>query len=296
LRFYAPGKLLLSGEYAVLDGATAISCPSQKGQSLEVFKTGNNSLQWQAFDLDGNSWLRVELDKKGKVISSNNTDKSVLISALLLDAFDQNIPTGLRIETKLEFKREWGLGSSSTLIALIAEWSKKDAIRLFFKHLKGSGYDVATALEGEPISYQLGANEKAAWTPVELPKILEQSYFLYLGEKQISSREVVRYASLEKNPPFVKIISDLSGELLKLSSKEQLIKWMQKHEEITSELIQQESLRLIRFPNLKGGFKSLGAWGGDFVWIMPKDDDLNYLNTLGYHEIFPFSEMLRIKR
>jgi hypothetical protein len=71
---------------------------------------------------------------------------------------------------------------------------------------------------------------------------------------------------------------------------------MQKHEEITSELIQQESLRLIRFPNLKGGFKSLGAWGGDFVWIMPKDDDLNYLNTLGYYEIFPFSEMLRIKR
>jgi mevalonate kinase len=295
LRFYAPGKLLLSGEYAVLDGASAISCPTRKGQLLETFQAESKSLQWLAFDLEGKSWLRVEMNSKGDVISTSDKVKSEIIRKLLLDAFDQNIPTGLRVETHLEFKREWGLGSSSTLIALIAQWAKKDALNLFFKHLKGSGYDVATAVERRPISYQIIANHKATWADVQLPKILEKSYFVYLGKKQISSREVTRYASLKKNPALVKAISKLSRDLLRLSTDNQLIKWMEEHEEITSKLIQQEGVRPSRFPNLKGGFKSLGAWGGDFVWIMPKDDDLKYLHQLGYQEIIAFAEMLRIK-
>jgi hypothetical protein len=167
-------------------------------------------------------------------------------------------------------------------------------MQLFFKHLKGSGYDVATALENKSIQYQITSNQRAHWEKVALPKVLEKSYLLYLGEKQISSTEVVRYRNLKRDSKLVQSVSQLSESLLNLSSEEQLINWMAEHEEITGRLIQQESHRKKRFPALQGGFKSLGAWGGDFAWIMPKKDDLSYLRQMGYHEIFPFAELLSI--
>ncbi len=295
MRFYAPGKLLLSGEYAVLDGALAISCPSRKGQFLELFPTKDSStLKWHALTEDGQAWLQVILNEQGEILQSNDRAKAQLIRDLLLDAFEGELPVGQRAETRLNFKREWGLGSSSTLIALIANWAQKDAMNLFFKHLKGSGYDVATALENKAIQYQLKAHQKAVWKETCLPEVLQRSYFLYLGEKQISSTEVLRYSSLKRDPHLAQSISQLSEALLGISFEEELISWMAKHEELTGRLIQQESHREKRFPHLQGGFKSLGAWGGDFVWIMPKGDDLNYLRQEGYHEVFPFGELLNI--
>ncbi len=291
--YFAPGKLLLSGEYAVLDGARAISCPSHRGQFLELYKTKNTStLEWNALTEDGYCWLHIVLSTDGEILKTNDLPKAELIHALLLDAFDQNIPGGLGVETQLNFKREWGLGSSSTLISLIAEWAEKDAMELFFRHLKGSGYDVATAIEKRTICYHLMAHRQAEWKTVELPQILDKTYFLYLGEKQISSTEVLRYDRLEKQPTLVNDISQLSDALLSLQSELELINWMAEHEKITGLLIQQESLKIQRFPHLKGGFKSLGAWGGDFVWIMPQADDLEYLKKLGYHEFFAFKELL----
>ncbi|MEM0993828.1 MAG: GHMP kinase, partial [Bacteroidota bacterium] len=34
--YYAHGKLLLTGEYAVLDGAVALAVPSKLGQRLDI--------------------------------------------------------------------------------------------------------------------------------------------------------------------------------------------------------------------------------------------------------------------
>ncbi len=36
MKFHSNGKLLITGEYAVLDGALALAVPTQFGQSLEV--------------------------------------------------------------------------------------------------------------------------------------------------------------------------------------------------------------------------------------------------------------------
>ncbi len=296
MRYFAPGKLLLSGEYAVLDGAKAISCPSRQGQFLELHKTQHAStIEWQALTEDAYCWLKIVLTTQGEILETNDLAKAELIRELLVDAFNQNIPGGLRVISQLDFKREWGLGSSSTLIALLAAWAKKDAMELFFRHLTGSGYDVATALEKHPISYQLTAPYHAKWATIQLPSILKKTYFLYLGEKQISSTEVLRYDRLEKQPALVNAISRLSDALLSIQSDVELIDWMAEHERITGLLIQQESHRNRRFSKLQGGFKSLGAWGGDFVWIMPLANDLEYLKDLGYTDIFTFEQMLSFK-
>ena len=41
MRFYSNGKLLITGEYVILDGALSLAVPSLLGQSLEV--TNNES-------------------------------------------------------------------------------------------------------------------------------------------------------------------------------------------------------------------------------------------------------------
>jgi mevalonate kinase len=51
-QFYAPGKLLITGEYAVLDGAWALALPTRLGQTLTVTPTQiqNNkpAVYWQS--------------------------------------------------------------------------------------------------------------------------------------------------------------------------------------------------------------------------------------------------------
>ena len=56
--FHSNGKLLITGEYAVLDGALAFALPTRKGQTLEVTEN-NEQGRWQAFDSNGNL---VDLD------------------------------------------------------------------------------------------------------------------------------------------------------------------------------------------------------------------------------------------
>ncbi len=57
------------------------------------------------------------------------------------------------MNTHLDFPRDWGLGSSSTLINNVAQWAQVDPFDLHFKVSNGSGYDIACANEDSPIVY-----------------------------------------------------------------------------------------------------------------------------------------------
>ena len=48
-RFYSNGKLLLTGEYVVLDGATALAVPTKFGQDLIVEEINEPQLIWGSF-------------------------------------------------------------------------------------------------------------------------------------------------------------------------------------------------------------------------------------------------------
>ena len=50
--FYSNGKLLLTGEYVVLDGAKALAVPTRFGQNLIVKKVNNQQINWISFDSD----------------------------------------------------------------------------------------------------------------------------------------------------------------------------------------------------------------------------------------------------
>jgi mevalonate kinase len=55
--FYSHGKLLLTAEYLVLDGANALAFPTKYGQSL-IFDNGKkNTIAWKSYDHNGKLWL-----------------------------------------------------------------------------------------------------------------------------------------------------------------------------------------------------------------------------------------------
>ena len=46
--FFGRGKLLLSGEYLVLDGAEALALGLNAGQRMRVEETGGEDLRWES--------------------------------------------------------------------------------------------------------------------------------------------------------------------------------------------------------------------------------------------------------
>jgi len=61
-KFYSNGKLLLTGEYVVLDGAKALALPTKKGQSLLVEINDSKKISWNSFDCHKNKWFTTEIN------------------------------------------------------------------------------------------------------------------------------------------------------------------------------------------------------------------------------------------
>ena len=54
--YRANGKLLLTAEYTILDGAIGLGLPTQKGQILEITPYDDKKLHWKSFDHRMNLW------------------------------------------------------------------------------------------------------------------------------------------------------------------------------------------------------------------------------------------------
>ena len=61
--FFSHGKLLLTSEYFVLDGATALAVPTKSGQNLcvEEKNDGGALVFWEAYH-SGQLWMSAEID------------------------------------------------------------------------------------------------------------------------------------------------------------------------------------------------------------------------------------------
>lgn len=284
--YFAPGKLLLSGEYSVLKGAKAIAVPTQKGQHLKVrpAEGKGDGAHYRALDHIGNPWLDFSLHQA-------SSKEELLVKDILWDASSIDFLEQFKLETKLDFPREWGLGSSSTFISLIADWLKLDVWDLFFKHLSGSGYDVAVAQVKKALSYRLQGPQQPSWEEVQIPSIFSETYFLYLGKKQNSAKEVARFLAESRSSKLIQSISELSEDLLKIKDLESLEDWMDAHERISAELIGLEPVPTRVLPEFGGKAKSLGAWGGDFLWLSRVENPVA-LEAAGYPTLLSFREMI----
>ena len=140
------GKFLLTGEYLVLKGATALALPLKFGQSLEVetLDKNENLIHWEANTPDGH-WFYAVLDKNDfSVKTSDDTEKAERLSNILkqVKSLNNNAFTesyDYKFRCRLDFDPQWGLGSSSTLINNISEWAEINPYQLLGSTFKGSG-------------------------------------------------------------------------------------------------------------------------------------------------------------
>ena len=58
-RYYSNGKLLLTAEYVVLDGALALALPSKFGQDLCLKLIDNPFCVWESFDSNNKQWFKA---------------------------------------------------------------------------------------------------------------------------------------------------------------------------------------------------------------------------------------------
>lgn len=299
-RFYSNGKLLLTGEYVVLDGALSLAIPTIYGQSLSIQNTANKGISWKSYDHKNSIWFDGKLDITA--LKDRYNDDQVLKGLLdLLICAKQLNPNfladepSIEVETHLTFNRNWGLGSSSTLINNIASWAEVDAYELLTKTFGGSGYDIACAQHDKPILYQI-VNAQPTVEEVEFrPPFSNHLYFVYLNQKQKSDKEVNRYSEIEldKRLRVVPEINAITAAIYNTNTLKDFSELITKHETIIGSLIEQEPVKKKLFSDFNGSIKSLGAWGGDFVLVATENDPKNYFESKGFHTILRYDDLIK---
>ena len=301
--FYSNGKLLITGEYLVLDGAQALALPTRFGQSLEVTPINEPKINWKSYDIKGKVWLDTTINlneitsfqKKGTHKSAIEIAKliSILKEAQKLNPNFLRNNSGFAVNTYLDFPRNWGLGSSSTLINNIASWANVDAFTLLKKTFGGSGYDIAAAQNNHPIIYQKTKNNQEVKALHLNWNFTHQLFFVHLNKKQNSSEAIKQYElQKEKTNTFQSKINDLTSQFTNCKTLEKFEYLIVEHEALISKAIKQKPIKERLFSDFKGSIKSLGAWGGDFILATGNRENQDYFRNKGYQTILTFQEMI----
>lgn len=294
--YYSNGKLLLTGEYLVLDGALALGIPTKFGQSLEIQSTNDSKIHWQSLDEKGNIWLDAVVNLPINSSSKTKPENENLFK-VLNQATKQNpdflSDKGYTIKTKLTFPLDWGLGSSSTLINNIAQWAQIDAFKLLQETLGGSGYDIACAQNNTPILFHL-EQQKPVVKPINFSPIFkEQLYFVHLNKKQKSNLEIARYKEMKNGVnEAIKTVSEITNLLVKTTQLDDFEKLILEHEKLLASILQLPRVQEIYFKDYFGQIKSLGAWGGDFILATGNEDTPKYFKKKGFETVLLYDEMV----
>lgn len=269
--FQANGKLMLFGEYVVLRGVPALAFPIKMGQTLEVQRSGEYI--WESFEAE-NLWFWLKFNSELEIIETNFPDIASRLILILRDikaAKPELFESPLAFKVKANFNRNWGFGSSATLMSLLAQWSGMNPYDLNDKYFGGSGYDIACATASTPILYY---KQPLHVKPVMLPEsITNRLLFVYLGKKQNSQREVIKFSELTIPQFKLDALAEIVLSASKAEDIESFENSIEEHERVMSELLNRPALKELDFPDYPYSIKSLGAWGGDFFMATCRNID-----------------------
>jgi mevalonate kinase len=280
--FYGHGKVLLTGEYLVLDGAEALALPTSVGQTMSIKyrHSYEPKLYWKSYDQSGREWFSATFEYWHFDCADNTSDDAKNLQNILRQARKQNIhflrdEMDIFVETRLEFNLAWGLGSSSSLLYNIAQWAYVSPFELQMKTLGGSGYDIACAQAMGPIIYQLPQSKLPKWESVDFNPIFKENlFFIYLGKKQSTLEAIENYRKLNivDKEKLVQTVNRITRKILKTIDLTEFNELIFEHEQLMSSILGIEAIKQSRFNDYNlGEIKSLGAWGGDFALITTTD-------------------------
>ncbi len=299
LTFYSHGKLLITGEYVVLDGAKALAVPTRFGQYMTVETIEQPKIIWSSIDNEGNIWFEDSFLKED--ISLSYTPRNEISDRLIEilnavkklnpDFINQNI--GYKITTTFEFPKNWGLGTSSTLINNIAKWAKVDPFKLLDLTFGGSGYDIACAQHNSALIYQLENNQPQITVFDFKLSFSDQLYFVHLNKKQNSRDGIAHYKTNKDNlANTITKINTLTDAYTSCTSIDDFKLLMEQHELLIAKITNQKTVKDILFSDFKGSIKSLGAWGGDFILVASKTNPTDYFKSKGFNTILKYDDMV----
>ncbi|MEY3366897.1 MAG: hypothetical protein RI973_52 [Bacteroidota bacterium] len=316
-KFHAHGKLLLTAEYFVLDGALALALPARRGQSLQIAAKdggGDPLLHWRSLDEQGHCWFEAAFDcRHFEIAAAQDAGIAERLQQILREARRLNpgflLPGAgdfqpVTAETRLDFPRLWGLGTSSTLISLVAQWAGVDAYELQFSTFGGSGYDIACATAREPVLYRLDRGRPIVEAAGFHPPFSAQLHFIYLGKKQDSRKGIARYRQwtaeslLQEPGGLLAIIGQISGltrAMLKAGRLDEFEDCLRQHESLVAATIGLPRIKELLFSDFPGEVKSLGAWGGDFILATssrPAAEVQKYFNEKGYSVFIAYDDLI----
>jgi len=304
--FYAPGKILLVGEYTVTKGFEGLAVPVKSGQWMDVWEfdsPGNaeDRFIFNALDSHGASWFSESFDiarlkqnaasvqlseSKNPSENSEHNSESIIKSSIesnneshlskllaLVPASFWKPGKSYRFETRLEFDRSSGLGSSSTFVQLMSNYFKLDPFQVQDLVFGGSGYDVAIAAVQKPLIYwrnEQGVHFRQWKLNSELTKDWK---VVFLGNK-VNSRTSTSQVS--------DMLEDLSNDENYRMQIQKIIEIVRDAQELMAletgiEMYQMFLSQLLGMvtpytyfgvkPLPRGVCKWLGAWGGDMLLV-----------------------------
>ena len=295
LNYRANGKLLLTSEYAITQGAKGLAIPTTKGQTLQIdSENSDDAIVWESLAHDGSAWFSARLMPGTlEIIATTDT----VVAARLVKNLQvvlkntEHLAQPNTFTTQLEFPNEWGLGSSSTFTSLLAQCAGLDALQHFRTVHGGSGYDLACATANGPIVYQL-QHDKSIVRPATIDfDFTDDLGFVYLGNKQLTSESL----NLVQRKPFslaqIETFNNLTDAFLNAADVHDLERVIEEHESILSEHLGLTKVKEKHFSSYPGSAKSLGGWGGDFAMVTRFASSRKWLTDNGYKVIFPFKSL-----
>ncbi|MFB9051495.1 GYDIA family GHMP kinase [Formosa undariae] len=297
--FYSHGKLLITAEYLVLNGAEALALPTKFGQSLTVEPHADAGIHWQSFNSENEIWLETHLSYNNQTLVPDIENELTLRLASILNVAKQLNPNflkhekGLSVKTYLDFPTNWGLGTSSTLINNIANWAEVNPYKLLGLTFGGSGYDIACASNDTPITYKLDETKPIVKAVSFKPSFSEHIYFVHLNIKQNSRDGITHYKSNRSDKSeAIKAANAITEALLTCIDLNAFNTLINAHEAIIADIVKLDPVKANLFTDFKGSIKSLGAWGGDFVMVASVEDPTDYFKQKGYLTILSYQDMI----
>ena len=297
MKFYSNGKILITGEYFVLNGALSLAVPTVYGQYLEINDNDSNIINWTSYNKNKEIWFKCELDKDSlKVKYSSSKKVSEILKELIsfIREKESNFlkSNGSIINTELTFDKDWGLGSSSTLINNLSKFSGVDPYELNTKFFNGSGYDIACADSSSSLLYRLNDNKKEVEKINFNPSFRDKLHFIYLNKKQNSLDEIKSFREKITSKIGITEISDITKRIILCKDQLEFNSLIKEHENIVSKLISKEKIKDKLFNDFDGEIKSLGAWGGDFILASALNKNpTDYFKSKGFNTVLNYNKL-----
>lgn len=285
----------------MLDGARALAIPTKKGQMLTIAASSTSGLHWKSVLSDGSIWFETVFDIDTLKTQSFQSDDPIIntLGAILMAALRQeptflNDATGILATANLEFNRDWGLGSSSTLLSNIAAWAHINPYTLLSETFGGSGYDIACAKAEGPITYIRNDTAPIVEAISFQPSFRKNIFFIHLNQKQNSRDSIAHYRAIEKShmDSLIEQVNAYTAQIINAETLDVFTMIVDHHESLLSDILQTPTVKKRLFATYPGAIKSLGGWGGDFIMATGVAADMAYFEERGYETIIPYDDMV----